>query len=84
VEVLSDSTRRKDMVVKLKKYMEAGVQVYWMVDLKKRKLIAYDFLDELIPVIHGLEGKIPLKLYEKECEIDFDRIMDYLGDLLEK
>lgn len=103
VEVLSDSTRKKDMVVKLKKYMEAGVQVYWMIDLKRRKLIAYDFNDELIPVIHGLEGKIIVKLYNKEvseedhetsqagsdnsiseCEIDFDRIMDYLGDLMEK
>ena len=35
VEVLSKSTRKKDMFVKLNKYMNAGVREYWMVDFDK-------------------------------------------------
>lgn len=35
VEVLSPSTKRKDMVLKLKLYMESGVREYWMVDPEK-------------------------------------------------
>ena len=30
VEILSDSTKKKDMYVKLGKYMDAGVREYWL------------------------------------------------------
>ena len=35
VEVLSPSTRKKDMYLKLFKYMNAGVREYWIVDPEK-------------------------------------------------
>ena len=37
LEILSSSTRRKDMFVKAQKYCNAGVKEYWMVDPEKRK-----------------------------------------------
>lgn len=73
VEVLSRSTRKKDMVIKLKKYMEAGVQVYWMVDLKNRKLIEYVFDGDMIPAIHGLEGRVTLSLQDRKVEQEKDK-----------
>ncbi|MCD7763304.1 MAG: Uma2 family endonuclease [Lachnospiraceae bacterium] len=42
VEILSDSTAYKDTVVKLCKYMLAGVREYWIVDLKREKVAVYD------------------------------------------
>ncbi len=43
VEVLSRSTRRKDMVKKLDLYMQTGVKEYWMVDPDKKELSIYNF-----------------------------------------
>lgn len=34
-EILSPSTRKKDAIVKLEKYMCAGVREYWIIDLKR-------------------------------------------------
>ncbi len=36
IEILSDSTRRRDETVKLARYEEAGVLEYWLVDPKRR------------------------------------------------
>ncbi|MBQ4577016.1 MAG: Uma2 family endonuclease, partial [Firmicutes bacterium] len=41
VEILSPSTKRKDMTIKLNKYLEAGVREYWLVDPEKKKVIVY-------------------------------------------
>jgi Uma2 family endonuclease len=43
VEVLSGSTRRKDMVKKTDLYMQTGVQEYWMVDPEKNEIYLYTF-----------------------------------------
>jgi prevent-host-death family protein len=43
VEVLSPSTRSKDMLRKLDLYMQTGVREYWMVDPDKREVMLYSF-----------------------------------------
>lgn len=43
VEVLSRSTRRKDMLKKLELYMQTGVKEYWMVDPDKKEVSVYNF-----------------------------------------
>ena len=45
VEILSPSTRTKDMIDKLNTYMLSGVQEFWLVDPKKRSVLVYDFKD---------------------------------------
>jgi len=37
-EILSESTRRNDLLKKLNLYMTGGVQEYWVVDPKKKQL----------------------------------------------
>lgn len=78
VEVLSKATRKKDMFVKLNKYMNAGVKEYWMVDFEKMKVIVYDFLHENYPVIYGIHDVVPVGIFEGECQIDFGEIYEYL------
>jgi Uma2 family endonuclease len=44
VEILSPSTRRKDMVLKRSKYEDAGVTSYWIVDPVVPSFVAYDLV----------------------------------------
>lgn len=82
VEVLSPQTRKKDMTIKLQKYLDAGVKVYWMIDVKKRQIIIYDFTEEnFSPVLHGLEGSVKLNLPQGECEINIEYISRVLKDV---
>jgi prevent-host-death family protein len=43
VEVLSGSTKTKDMVKKLNLYMQTGVREYWIVDPDKKEVTVYCF-----------------------------------------
>ena len=45
VEILSDRTRKKDMVDKLNTYMLSGVEEYWIVDPKQENIMLYYFKD---------------------------------------
>jgi prevent-host-death family protein len=46
VEVLSPSTKGKDMVAKLNLYLKSGVREYWIVDLKEKSIVQYIFSRE--------------------------------------
>ncbi len=73
VEVLSPSTKNKDMALKLNLYLKSGVREYWLVDPEKKSISQYYFIEREIedvthlgeedtivsPVFQGLE--IPLK-----------------------
>lgn len=84
VEVLSPSTKKKDMTIKLNKYMNAGVREYWMVDTDRKRVIVYDFTKERYSEIYGFDAKIPVGIFEGECEIDFMEIYDQVKFLYEE
>ncbi|MBA1334934.1 MAG: hypothetical protein HPY66_0555 [Firmicutes bacterium] len=46
VEVLSPSTKGKDMVAKLSLYMKSGVSEYWIVNLENKSILQYSFSQE--------------------------------------
>ena len=78
LEVLSDSTRKKDMIIKLRKYREAGVREYWMIDKKKEKVIVYEFEKKDTPVIYGFDSQVPVGIYQGDLVIDFQEIQKAL------
>ncbi len=45
IEILSKSTKSKDMVDKLNTYMMSGVREFWVVDPKKLTILVYGFKD---------------------------------------
>ncbi len=45
LEILSHSTRSKDMIEKLNTYMLSGVKEYWVVDPRQKKILIYIFKD---------------------------------------
>lgn len=81
LEVLSKSTRRKDMKIKLNKYKNAGVREYWMVDPAAQQVIVYVFADPVNPVIYGFDAKVPVNIFGNDCVIDFQEIYDYISFL---
>lgn len=81
VEILSPSTRKKDISIKLKKYIGAGVAEYWIVDPDKKTVVVYDFAHDELPAIYGFDAKVPVGLFDGECEVDFDEIFEYISFL---
>ena len=81
VEVLSPSTRGKDMRIKTGKYMNAGVREYWLVDLKHRRVIIHDFEQDDLVSVFTFEEKVPIMITGGELQIDLPEIKAYLDDL---
>ena len=80
LEIVSESTGRKDYIKKLQKYTEAGVKEYWIVDPLRRMLITYNWTDNYLPHMHPLQGKVGVALYEEELLIDLDEIASLIQD----
>ena len=75
VEILSPSSRSKDMILKLYKYKNAGVREYWVVDPKNRTVIVHRLQEEdYKPEIYDFEAVIPIGISEGKCSIDFSRV----------
>lgn len=74
LEIISESTGRKDYIKKLQKYTEAGVKEYWIIDPFRKLLVSYHWKDNYIPHMCSLAGRAGLVLYNGELEIDLDAI----------
>lgn len=85
IEVLSKSTRKKDAIIKLNKYLNAGVKEYWMIDPIKLRVLVYNFDGEdEIPKIYGFTDKVPVRIWDDGCVIDFQEVYDYIRFLYER
>ena len=84
IEILSKSTKKKDSVIKLNKYLNAGVREYWMIDPTKKKVIVYDFEHDEYPVIYGFDGKVPVGIWNGDLAIDFAEVYDHVKFLYER
>ena len=82
VEVLSESTKKKDMTIKLNKYSDAGVKEYWVVDPDKQKIIVYKLEDDFDATIYGFNDEVPVALYGGKCKVDFKPILEDILFLL--
>lgn len=74
LEVISPSTKKKDMLTKLVKYMEAGVKEYWVIDPDRKVLIVYLAEERGMPCIYPLQGKAGVHLYEGRLQINLEKI----------
>lgn len=81
VEILSRSTRKKDSYLKLAKYAAAGVREYWMVDVERSSVLVYYLEQDEWPRIYGFQDKIPVKIFEEKCVVDFAAISEYISFL---
>ena len=83
VEVLSPATKKKDMIIKLNKYMNAGVREYWMIDPAEEKVTVYDFDHDRFPLYYTFDDSVPVMIWDGECTVDFREIRDYISFIKE-
>lgn len=76
VEVLSPSTRKKDIYIKKEKYQKAGVREYWMVDTEKERVIVCRFEKSNLSVIYTFKDKVPVGIFDGECKVDFAEVAE--------
>ena len=81
IEVISPSTRRKDMDLKLRRYREAGVREYWIIFPEEKQVWVYDFEHvrtesgkEAAPRVYTFADKVPVGIWGGACEVDFAEI----------
>ena len=81
VEVLSPSTKRKDMIIKLNKYLNAGVREYWMIDPLEETVTVYDFEHDSFSMHYTFDDLVPVMIWDGACTVDFREIRDYISFL---
>ena len=75
-EILSPSTRGKDILLKTEKYRQAGVREYWMVDLQLHRVIVQCFGESENTFIYGLDERVPMQISEGRITVDFREITE--------
>ena len=79
IEILSDSTRGKDLVLKLNKYCEAGVREYWTVDPRNKEVIVFTFHEEIESATYDASSSVPVGIWENKCVINLAELFEYAG-----
>ena len=82
IEILSKSTRRKDLTLKLHKYANAGVREYWIIDPDSLLIVVYDLEKDACPVLYNFSSQVPVKIWDEEFSVDFQQVYDYIKDYL--
>lgn len=80
VEIVSPSSRRKDMSIKLSKYMEAGVREYWMVDPEKKRVLVYPLEKEELPTMYSFHDQVPVGIFGGEMSVDFGQMEECFSE----
>ena len=84
IEVLSPSTRKKDLNLKRIKYQRAGVKEYWMIDPKRLKVIVELFGEHPEISLYSFEEQVPVSVFQGDCKIDFAQIYEQVRFLYEQ
>ncbi|MCR5369903.1 MAG: Uma2 family endonuclease [Clostridium sp.] len=76
IEILSKSTRRKDMLLKAYKYGEAGVREYWIVDPETEKVTVHLYEKEPGEEMktYSFDDAVPVGISGGKCSVDFRRV----------
>jgi Uma2 family endonuclease len=79
LEILSESTRSKDMIDKLNTYMLSGVKEYWIIDTKNGNILIYNFEDYEIDRFKGFEkGQIASSIVFKGLSVKVEELFSDL------
>lgn len=79
-EVLSSSTAKKDKAAKYYKYLVAGVREYWIIDIKRQKVIVHLLSEDDDTFIYTFDDNIPIFISDGKCKVSFASIKGQLND----
>lgn len=78
MEVLSPSSKRVDLLIKLNKYFQAGVREYWITDPEEETVIVYDFENNDLNVRYSFDDEVPVAISGGDLRIDFKIVKESL------
>lgn len=79
LEILSSSTRSRDMVYKLNTFMTSGVSEYWIVDMDSQRITIYSFIDRLVDKMEVYKkGEVAKSLSFDGLEADVESLFKEL------
>lgn len=79
LEILSVSTRSKDMVDKLNSYMLSGVREYWIIDSKHNQVMVYYFIERAIESFMVYKkGEKAVSSHFEDFEMEVNTLFDEL------
>lgn len=81
VEVMDGETRSMQIATRPELYRRAGVREYWMVDTDAKNITAYDFAGEALPSMFGFSGRVPVKIFGDDCQVNFAQLYGRVGFL---
>ncbi|MBQ9061860.1 MAG: Uma2 family endonuclease [Eubacterium sp.] len=85
IEILSPSTRMKDLLLKLRKYRQAGVREYWIVDPENRTVTVHPFEEsDYRPQNYTFDDEIPVAIAKGICRINFSGIAAQMRKLIQE
>lgn len=77
LEILSISTRSRDMVYKLNTFMTSGVSEYWIVDIDNQRIAIYNFVDCQVEKMEVYKkGEVAKSVYFEGMEADVKLLFD--------
>ena len=74
LEIASPDTRAADYFMKAELYMRAGCREYWIADPERREVTVHDFDRGNLNLRYSFSEKIPLRVLDGNCSIDFGKI----------
>ena len=77
-EVLSPSSLRRDLILKLNKYRKAGVKEYWILDPESRTVTVYLFEETTDCRTYLFTDEIPVYISDGICTISMEPILAWL------
>lgn len=80
LEVLSPTTRKKDIFTKSEKYRRAGVREYWLLDPMEGTLDIRPYGFPAEPRISDMKEPEPLAIFGGQLRIDFKRILRWIEE----
>ncbi|MBQ9360430.1 MAG: Uma2 family endonuclease [Lachnospiraceae bacterium] len=83
IEILSPTTKGKDMYLKGYKYRNAGVREYWIVNPINKYIIVYDYEHNDMVRLYSFTDSIPVTIWDGACEVDFAPIQEAIAFLEE-
>ena len=78
-EVLSPSTRKKDIFIKLRKYQEAGVKECWLIDPERQQVTVWLFYKDAASKGYSFDDHIPVSISDGKCEVCFHELMKQMN-----
>lgn len=84
IEILSPSTRRKDIFTKGNKYLNAGVREYWLVDPDKKQIIQIDYEHGQAIQFYTFDQTVPVLISKGLCSVDFAAISERVAPFFEQ